>query len=135
MIIPYERLTANSIGGAAGLSRSRDRLPGIPKEAEACFCRALDVARKQRPKSFELRSATSLARLGVGQGRRTEARDLLAPIYHWFTEGFDTPVLQDGQSTAAPADVIRSIWLLNGPFCALTYPKLRPSPMCACREQ
>ena len=47
---------------------------------------------------FELRAATRLARLWSDQGKRTEARDLLAPIYGWFTEGFDTPVLQDAKA-------------------------------------
>jgi predicted ATPase len=59
-------------------------------EAEASFQRALDVARGQKAKCFELRAATSLARLWQRQGKRAEARALLAPIYGWFTEGFDT---------------------------------------------
>jgi len=58
--------------------------------AEACFRRALDVARAQEAKSLELRAAMSLARLWRDQGKRTEARALLAPIYAWFSEGFDT---------------------------------------------
>ena len=60
------------------------------KEAEASFVHALQVARKQRARSFELRAAMSLARLWSDQGKRDEARELLAPIYGWFTEGFDT---------------------------------------------
>jgi len=63
-------------------------------KAEAHFERALAVARVQRAKSWELRTATSTARLWRDQGKRTEARDLLAPIYDWFTEGFDTPDLK-----------------------------------------
>jgi tetratricopeptide (TPR) repeat protein len=66
--------------------------------AEQSYHQALVVARQQSAKLFELRSATSLARLGHDQGKRTEARDLLAPIYGWFTEGFDTPVLQDAKA-------------------------------------
>jgi len=62
------------------------------------LCQALDIARDQHAKSLELRAATSLARLRRDQGKRTEARDLLAPIYGWFTEGFDTPVLQDAKA-------------------------------------
>ena len=62
------------------------------------MCQALDIARDQHAKSLELRAATSLARLRRDQGKRTEARDLLAPIYGWFTEGFDTPVLQDAKA-------------------------------------
>ena len=62
------------------------------------MCQALDIARDQHAKSLELRAATSLARLRRDQGKRTEARDLLAPIYGWFTEGFDTPILQDAKA-------------------------------------
>jgi len=66
--------------------------------AEASFRDAIAVARRQNAMLFELRSATSLARLWRDQGKRTEARDLLAPIYGWFTEGFETPVLQDAKA-------------------------------------
>ena len=66
--------------------------------AEASFGKALEIARLQSAKFWELRAATSLARLWRDQGKRTEARDLLAPIYGWFTEGFDTPVLQDAKT-------------------------------------
>jgi len=59
-------------------------------KAQAYFERALEIARRQRTRSWELRAATSLARLWRDQGRRAEARDLLAPVYGWFTEGFDT---------------------------------------------
>jgi predicted ATPase len=62
---------------------------------ESSYQRALAVACKQEAKFWELRAATSLARLWSDQGKRTEARDLLAPSYGWFTEGFDTPVLKD----------------------------------------
>jgi predicted ATPase len=65
-----------------------------PEEAEASYLRALDVARAQQAKSLELRAATSLARLWRNQGKRAEARDLLAPIHGWFTEGFDTADLK-----------------------------------------
>jgi predicted ATPase len=67
-------------------------------EAESCFQHALDIARNQQAKSFELRAATSLARLWQQQGKRQEAYDLLAPVYHWFTEGFDTADLQDAKA-------------------------------------
>jgi len=66
-------------------------------EAESCFHHALEIARHQQAKSFELRTATSLARLWQQQGKRQEASDLLAPVYGWFTEGFDTPDLQDAK--------------------------------------
>jgi predicted ATPase len=67
-------------------------------EAEHCFHHALDIARTQQAKSFELRAATSLSRLWQQQGKRQEAHDLLAPIYGWFTEGFDTADLKDAQA-------------------------------------
>ena len=66
-------------------------------EGEACFRQALDIARRQQAKSWELRAAMSLARLWQQQGRRAEAQDLLAPIYGWFTEGFDTADLQEAK--------------------------------------
>ena len=62
-------------------------------EAEKAFSRALTTARHQQAKSLELRAAMSLARLWQAQGKADEARDLLAPVYGWFTEGFDTPDL------------------------------------------
>jgi predicted ATPase len=67
-------------------------------EAENCFQQAITVAQNQQAKSFELRAATSLARLWPQQGKRQEAYDLLAPIYGWFTEGFDTADLQDAKA-------------------------------------
>jgi predicted ATPase len=67
-------------------------------EAESCFHHALALARNQQAKSFELRSATSLARLWYQQGKRQEAHDLLAPVYNWFTEGFDTADLKDAKA-------------------------------------
>jgi len=74
------------------------RQPGMPsEEAEAWLRRALDVARRQEAKSLELRAAMSLARLWQRQGKREEARELLAPVYDWFTEGFDTADLQEAK--------------------------------------
>jgi class 3 adenylate cyclase/predicted ATPase len=67
-------------------------------EAESCFERAIEIARKQKAKSFELRATVSLTRLMASQGHRDEARTLLADIYNWFTEGFDTADLQDARS-------------------------------------
>jgi len=66
-------------------------------KAEACFERALAVARKQQAKSWELRAAMSMARIWRDQGRRDEARDLLTPVYNWFTEGFDTRDLKEAK--------------------------------------
>jgi predicted ATPase len=67
-------------------------------KAEESFCAALEIARRQSAKLYELRASTSLARLWCDQGKRTEARDLLAPIYGWFTEGFDTPDLKEAKA-------------------------------------
>jgi predicted ATPase len=68
-----------------------------PEEAETWLQRALDVARRQEAKSLELRAAMSLARLWQQQGKRAEAYALLAPLYGWFTEGFDTADLQEAK--------------------------------------
>jgi predicted ATPase len=67
-------------------------------EAEACFHHAIAIAQSQQAKSWELRAATSLARLWQQQGKRAEARELLVPVYGWFTEGFDTADLQDAKA-------------------------------------
>jgi len=75
----------------------RQALPDA-SQAEACFQQALAVARRQQAKSWELRVALSLSRLWQGQGKRAEARELLAPVYGWFTEGFDTPDLQEASA-------------------------------------
>ena len=69
-----------------------------PEKAEAYFDRALAVARQQQAKSWELRAAMSMARLWRDQGKRDEARDLLAPVYGWFTEGFDTLDLKEAKA-------------------------------------
>ena len=71
--------------------------PGNEAEAEASLRQALDLARSQKSKSLELRAATSLARLLQEQGRAAEGRELLAECYAWFTEGFDTPDLQEAE--------------------------------------
>jgi predicted ATPase len=75
------------------------RQPEPPQtEAEARFQQALDVARRQRAKSLELRAAVSLSRLWQHQSKRADAYELLAPIYGWFTEGFDTADLQEARA-------------------------------------
>ena len=73
------------------------------QRAEASFRRALETAGRQQAKSWELRAATSLARLWGEQGRQTEARELLAPVYGWFTEGFDTARSERGKGAARRA--------------------------------
>jgi predicted ATPase len=81
----------------AELDRQRGRLllrQGHPEAAEELYRKALGIAREQEAKLWELRAAASLARLWRDQGRRSAARDLLAPVYDWFTEGFATPDLK-----------------------------------------
>ncbi len=68
------------------------------KPAEACYRQAIELALKQEARSWELRAATSLARLWHDQGKAGAARDLLTPIYEWFTEGFGTPDLKDAKA-------------------------------------
>ena len=80
--------------GALLLARSAEK----HAEAETCFRQAIDIARQQQAKSLELRAATSLSRLWQRQDKRVEAQQLLAPIYSWFTEGFDTADLQEGKT-------------------------------------
>ena len=70
----------------------------LPIEDELCFRQALDIARRQQAKSLELRAAISLSRLWQQQGKRDEARELLVPVYGWFTEGFDTADLQEAKA-------------------------------------
>jgi predicted ATPase len=99
-----EALTAFEASGRSNLLAEAYRLKGefllrqaLPDaaQAEVCFQQALTIARRQQAKSWELRAATSLSRLWQQQGKRAEAYDLLAPIYGWFTEGFDTADLQE----------------------------------------
>ena len=71
---------------------------GDQAEAELAYKQALAVARQQEARSYELQCAISLARLRLNQGKRSEGHDLLAPIYNWFTEGFDTPRLQEAKA-------------------------------------
>ena len=68
------------------------------QKAETYFRKAIEIAREQKAKSWELRAATSLARLWQQQDKTTEAHNLLAPVYNWFTEGFDTADLKDAKS-------------------------------------
>jgi predicted ATPase len=69
-----------------------------PAKAEDSFRTALAIAREQGTRGYELRAAASLARLRRDQGRHAEARDLVAPVYEWFTEGFDTPDLKEARA-------------------------------------
>src|SRR5262249_35608518 len=73
-----------------GRSPGRRRGRAEETEAESCFLRAIEIARRQGAKSLELRAATSLSQLWARRGRATEGRALLSDVFHWFTEGFDT---------------------------------------------
>jgi predicted ATPase len=84
-------------------------LAGDFEGAEQNFLASLEWARRQEAKSWELRTSTSLARLWQSQGRRQEAYDLLAPIYDWFTEGFDTKDLQEAKSLLAEIQAMRPV--------------------------
>jgi DNA-binding winged helix-turn-helix (wHTH) protein/predicted ATPase len=108
-----EVLTAFEASGRADVLAEVYRLQGalllrqaVPDvtHAEACFQQALVVARRQQAKSLELRAAMSLARLWQRQGKHAEARELLAPVYGWFTEGFDTADLQEAKALLAELD-------------------------------
>jgi predicted ATPase len=105
-----EALTAFETGGQGDMLAETYRQQGAlllrqatpdAAQAEACFQQALAIARRQQAKSWELRVATSLARLWQRQGKRAEAHALLAPIYGWFTEGFDTADLQEAEALLA----------------------------------
>jgi predicted ATPase len=102
-----EALAAFQNSGRGDLLAEAYRLQGVllrhqagadAVQVEACFQQALTIARRQQAKSWELRAATSLARLWQQQGKRAEALALLAPIYDWFTEGFDTADLQTAKA-------------------------------------
>jgi predicted ATPase len=85
----------------AELNRHKGELllrQGCSEAAEELYRKALSIAEEQEAKLWELRAAVSLARLRRDQGRQGEARDLLAPVYGWFTEGFDTPDLKDAKA-------------------------------------
>ena len=73
-------------------------LQGNESEAEVSLTKAIEVARRQQAKSWELRATISLARLWQAQGKTEKARDALAKVYHWFTEGFDTPDLEEARA-------------------------------------
>jgi predicted ATPase len=102
-----EALAAFEATGRGDLLAEAYRLQGtlllrqaIPNaaQAEACFQQALAIARRQQARSYELRAAVSLSRLWQQQGKQAAAYELLAPIYGWFTEGFDTADLQEAKA-------------------------------------
>ena len=88
----------------AELNRHKGQLllrQGHSEAAEGLYRKSLSIAQEQGAKLWELRAAMSLARLRRDQGRRAEARNLLAPVYGWFTEGFGTPDLKDSKALLA----------------------------------
>jgi len=89
--------TANGKNQKSGLPSNQHLAPNT-HEAEACFHRAIEIARTQQAKSLELRAATSLARLWQQQSKEAEAHKLLSEVYTWFTEGFDTKDLQEAKA-------------------------------------
>jgi predicted ATPase len=95
-----ERLMGEYRAAEAELHRVRGELLRVsqdPAGAERCFSRAIHIAQQQSAKFWELRAATSLSRLWCEEGKRDAARDLLGPIYRWFTEGFDTLDLKEAK--------------------------------------
>jgi predicted ATPase len=97
----YEEGKSQKAKGKSQKSENTDPRPLIPNpqvEAEACFLKAIEIARKQQAKSLELRATMSLARLWQQQGKQKEAHEMLAEIYGWFTEGFDTKDLQEAKA-------------------------------------
>jgi predicted ATPase len=101
--ITKERWFEAEVNRIAGEIALKSRPPDMAKakakaKAQAYFERALTVARQQQAKSWELRAAMSLARLWRDQGKVQQARELLAPVYGWFTEGFDTRDLKEAKA-------------------------------------
>ena len=92
--IRHYEAEANRLKGELLLRQDRSKAA----EAQSCFERAIEIARKQSAKSLELRATLSLSQLLDKQGRREEARAMLADIYGWFTEGFDTADLKDAKA-------------------------------------
>jgi predicted ATPase len=98
-------LAASEESGARWWDAEIHRLKGMvllarhdAEGSEACFVHSKKVAQRQNARSLELRASTSLARLWRDQGKHTEAHDLLAPVYGWFTEGFDTLDLKEAKA-------------------------------------
>ncbi len=79
-------------------SRVQSLASSVQKEGEECFLKAIDIAQRQQAKSWELRAVMSLSRLWQQQGKKNEARQMLAEIYGWFTEGFDTADLKEART-------------------------------------
>ena len=96
------KLTLQQVNVQRSTFKGEDSLgPSVQRQesqAEACFLKAIEIARRQQAKSWELRAVTSLARLWQQQGKQKEAHQLVAEIYGWFTEGFATKDLQEARA-------------------------------------
>jgi predicted ATPase len=90
-----------SLGQVQGRSQASQDKSEVEKEAEECFWKAIEVARRQQARSLELRASMSLARLWQQQGKTSKAHQMLAEVYGWFTEGFDTKDLQEARALLA----------------------------------
>ena len=95
----YNEAELHRLKGDLVLRRSGvEAEPGVQTEAEECFRKSIEIARQQEARSFELRAVTSLSRLWKQQGKKAEARQALAEIYGWFSEGFETQDLIDAKA-------------------------------------
>jgi hypothetical protein len=100
-LIKAKRLAVDEEGEVlvwTGKGSLESSVQSLASGAEECFLKAIEIARKQQAKSLELRATMSLSRLWQQQGKREEARQMLAEIYGWFTEGFDTKDLQEAKA-------------------------------------
>jgi predicted ATPase len=91
-------LQSRQVKGKSKTSQDKSAVRSPESEAEACFLKAIEIARKQQAKSLELRAVMSLSRLWLRQGKKDEARQMLAEVYGWFTEGFDTVDLREAKT-------------------------------------
>ncbi len=89
------------VSGSKFQEGPKSEVRGPESEAGECFLEAIEIARKQQAKSLELRATMSLGRLWQSQGKKEEARKMLAEVYGWFTEGFDTKDLQEAKALLA----------------------------------
>jgi adenylate cyclase len=91
------RKKLSAVGSQMAVPNAQHLTPST-QDAEACFLKAIDIARRQGAKSLELRAVMSLSCLWQRQGKKGEARQMLSEVYGWFTEGFDTKDLQEAQA-------------------------------------
>ncbi|MBI3303221.1 MAG: hypothetical protein HYZ72_14230, partial [Deltaproteobacteria bacterium] len=91
-------LKSRQVEDKSKTSQDKSGVQSLESEAEECFRKAIEIARRQQAKSLELRAVMSLSRLWQSQGKKAEARRMLTEIYGWFTEGFDTADLQEARA-------------------------------------